>query len=67
MMKVKGAAHMKFPTGYIEELALLYTQQQDISRATPAEIYEIYADAYSQICAYIRAQDYQYLANILDY
>lgn len=38
-----------FPENEIEAVAYLYTQQQDLSGKTPADVYATYLDAYHEI------------------
>lgn len=44
-----------FPTNKCEALAMLYTQNQDLTGKTPEEILDIYDNAYEQIARRIQA------------
>lgn len=46
----------KFPSNESEALAFLYVQNQDLSGKTPAEIQEIYYNAYYEISKDRRAK-----------
>lgn len=57
---------MTFPATETEALAMLYVQNQDISKLTPEQLYDLYASAYSKIKAQRsakRREKYQSLGN----
>lgn len=46
-----------FPSNEIEALAMLFVQRQDLSKATPRDLLDMYEDAYNQIYKYAREKE----------
>ena len=46
----------QFPSNELEALAMLYVQSQDLTDASPEDLYDMYQDAYQKIRDHHRAE-----------
>ncbi len=49
-----------FPENELQALAYLYLKNQDLSGKSPTEIYDIFINAYIELCHAKKAKKYQY-------